>query len=120
MDLRRFVSGLSWVAIWPLAVASSAIHGAEVIYDVDLGGTAFSGHDLRVTGVSPPIRLTDLITTSDLTFHHEDDRTSLPALPTLFGSDEGHRESHCNDPTSPYWKSGYNLALAGKWSGQRI
>ena len=31
------------------------------------------------------------------------------------GPAEGHREAHCNDPASPYWKSGYNLALAGTW-----
>ena len=29
------------------------------------------------------------------------------------GPGEGHREAHCNDPRSPYWKTGYNLALAG-------
>ncbi len=28
------------------------------------------------------------------------------------GAAEGHREAHCNDQTSPYWKSGYNLAKA--------
>lgn len=27
----------------------------------------------------------------------------------------GHREAHCQDWTSPYWKNGYNLAFAGKW-----
>ena len=31
------------------------------------------------------------------------------------GPAEGHREAHCRDRDSPYWKSGYNLALAGKW-----
>lgn len=31
------------------------------------------------------------------------------------GPAEGHREAHCQDWTSPYWKNGYNLAYAGKW-----
>jgi hypothetical protein len=35
------------------------------------------------------------------------------------GPAEGHREAHCNDPASPYWKTGYNLALAGTWSGRQ-
>ena len=30
------------------------------------------------------------------------------------GPAEGHREAHCQDSSSPYWKHGYNLALAGK------
>ena len=29
------------------------------------------------------------------------------------GPAAGHREAHCLDPSSPYWKSGYNLAYAG-------
>ena len=32
------------------------------------------------------------------------------------GPAEGHREAHCNDPTSRYWRSGFSLALAGTWS----
>jgi hypothetical protein len=32
------------------------------------------------------------------------------------GAVEGHREAHCNDSASPYWKTGYNLAYAGKWA----
>jgi hypothetical protein len=28
----------------------------------------------------------------------------------LHGVGEGHREAHCNDTASPYWKRGYNLA----------
>lgn len=31
------------------------------------------------------------------------------------GPAEGHREAHCKDELSPYWKSGYNLAFAGEW-----
>lgn len=31
------------------------------------------------------------------------------------GPAEGHREAHCQEWTSPYWKTGYNLAYAGKW-----
>ena len=31
------------------------------------------------------------------------------------GAAEGHREVHCQDSNSPYWKQGYNLAYAGKW-----
>jgi hypothetical protein len=31
------------------------------------------------------------------------------------GPAEGHREAHCVDPRSPYWKSGYHLAFAGEW-----
>jgi hypothetical protein len=31
------------------------------------------------------------------------------------GPAEGHREAHCWDRASPYWKTGYNLAFAGKW-----
>ena len=31
------------------------------------------------------------------------------------GPAEGHREAHCKDSNSPYWKIGYNLAYAGKW-----
>jgi len=31
------------------------------------------------------------------------------------GPAEGHREAHCKDSSSPYWKTGYNLAYAGKW-----
>ena len=31
------------------------------------------------------------------------------------GPAEGHREAHCNDSASGYWKTGYNLAFAGKW-----
>lgn len=30
------------------------------------------------------------------------------------GAAEGHREAHCKSPESPYWKTGYNLALAGR------
>ncbi len=35
------------------------------------------------------------------------------------GAAEGHREAHCNDSQSPYWKTGYNLAYAGKWKESR-
>ena len=35
------------------------------------------------------------------------------------GPTEGHREAHCKDSSSPYWKHGYNLAYAGAWNGQR-
>jgi len=28
----------------------------------------------------------------------------------LHGVGEGHREAHCNDPASPYWRTGYNIA----------
>ena len=35
------------------------------------------------------------------------------------GAAEGHREAHCNDSTSPYWKTGYNLAYAGTWNERR-
>lgn len=31
------------------------------------------------------------------------------------GAAERHREAHCTDPTSGYWKQGYNLAYAGEW-----
>jgi len=31
------------------------------------------------------------------------------------GPAEGHREAHCQEWTSPYWKNGYNLAYAGRW-----
>jgi len=31
------------------------------------------------------------------------------------GPAEGHRIAHCLDRASPYWKTGYNLAYAGKW-----
>ena len=27
------------------------------------------------------------------------------------GPAEGHREAHCQGSSSPYWRSGYNLAL---------
>ena len=30
------------------------------------------------------------------------------------GPAEGHREAHCQDPASPYWRTGYNLAYAGR------
>jgi hypothetical protein len=30
------------------------------------------------------------------------------------GQGEGHREAHCSGAT-PYTRTGYNLALAGKW-----
>jgi hypothetical protein len=33
------------------------------------------------------------------------------------GAAEGHREAHCNDSSSPYWKMWYNLAYAGSWEG---
>jgi hypothetical protein len=32
------------------------------------------------------------------------------------GPAEGHREAHCNDPASPYYWTGYNLAYAGRLS----
>jgi hypothetical protein len=32
------------------------------------------------------------------------------------GPAEGHWEAHCDDPASPYWRTGYNLAYAGKWA----
>ena len=35
------------------------------------------------------------------------------------GAAEGHREAHCQDSRSPYWKTGYNLAYAGKWKERR-
>jgi len=28
----------------------------------------------------------------------------------VHGGGDGHREAHCNDSSSPYWRSGYNLA----------
>jgi len=31
------------------------------------------------------------------------------------GPAPGHREAHCGDRQSPYWKSGYNLSYSGKW-----
>jgi hypothetical protein len=31
------------------------------------------------------------------------------------GAAEGHREAHCTDSASPYWRTGYNLAYAGEW-----
>ena len=33
------------------------------------------------------------------------------------GPAEGHREAHCFDSGSPYWRQGYNLAFAGEWRG---
>ena len=30
------------------------------------------------------------------------------------GPAEGYREAHCQDESSPYWRTGYNLAYAGK------
>lgn len=30
------------------------------------------------------------------------------------GPAEGHRETHCQSPESPYYKTGYNLAFAGE------
>ena len=36
------------------------------------------------------------------------------------GAAEGHREAHCNDSNSPYWKTGYNLAFAGEWENHSI
>ncbi len=30
------------------------------------------------------------------------------------GPGAGHREAHCSDSSSPYWRLGYNLAYAGK------
>ena len=30
------------------------------------------------------------------------------------GAAEGHREAHCRDPDSPCWRTGYNLAYAGR------
>ncbi len=35
------------------------------------------------------------------------------------GAAEGHREAHCEDSSSPYWKQGYNLAFAGKWEDRQ-
>jgi hypothetical protein len=35
------------------------------------------------------------------------------------GPAEGHREAHCHDPQSPYWRMGYNLAYAGPWENQQ-
>jgi hypothetical protein len=32
------------------------------------------------------------------------------------GAGEGHREAHCSNPASPYHATGYNLALAGRWT----
>ncbi len=34
------------------------------------------------------------------------------------GPAEGHREAHCHDNMSPYWRTGYNLAYAGPWKGE--
>ena len=34
------------------------------------------------------------------------------------GAAEGHREAHCQDSSSPYWKQGYNLRMRGSGSGQ--
>jgi hypothetical protein len=36
------------------------------------------------------------------------------------GPADGHREAHCTDPASPYWKTGYNLAFAGKWKNPAV
>ena len=35
------------------------------------------------------------------------------------GAAEGHREAHCHDSGSLYWKRGYNLAFAGMWDDSR-
>lgn len=35
------------------------------------------------------------------------------------GAGEGHREAHCTDSASGYWKTGYNLAFVGKWKEMR-
>jgi len=35
------------------------------------------------------------------------------------GAGEGHREAHCNDSSSPYWKTGYNLSYAGRWKDRK-
>ena len=35
------------------------------------------------------------------------------------GAAKGHREAHCKDRRSPYWKIGYNLAYAGKWNDRQ-
>ena len=36
------------------------------------------------------------------------------------GPAEGHREAHCQDSRSPYWKQGYNLAYAGQWKEEDV
>jgi hypothetical protein len=36
------------------------------------------------------------------------------------GAAEGHREAHCKDSSSPYWKQGYNLAFAGQWKEEYV
>lgn len=36
------------------------------------------------------------------------------------GPAEGHREAHCNEPTSTYVATGYNLALRGKASPEQL
>jgi hypothetical protein len=33
----------------------------------------------------------------------------------VHGPAEGHREAHCTESASPYWRKGYNLAFAGDW-----
>lgn len=38
----------------------------------------------------------------------------------IHGPGEGHREAHCNDDMSPYYRHGYNLALAGKLTRKEI
>ena len=35
------------------------------------------------------------------------------------GPAEGHREAHCKDEESLYWKCGYNLAYAGEWEHRK-
>ena len=36
------------------------------------------------------------------------------------GPAEGHREAHCQDSSSPYWGSGYNLALSDEAPGEIV
>jgi hypothetical protein len=36
------------------------------------------------------------------------------------GAGEGHRTSHCTDPSSPYHSVGYNLTYAGQWDSRSI
>lgn len=35
------------------------------------------------------------------------------------GPAEGHREAHCSEPSSGYYRSGYNLALRGNASHEQ-
>lgn len=84
-SLRQFL--ILVVFAFPFLHATQ-LEAVLIDYDVDLSGTAGGpGHFLQVTGTITADTVTNMLTTSNLTFFHDGDGgTSLPTNPVVSGT----------------------------------